>query len=622
MQIDYNEWDKILKEHKAAMDKELAEVRRYKQEMAQMKAEMMELGLVGRYERDSNTLILSAPTVVIGNVDKNGNLLEGNSNVIIRSNNISLEGVGHTAGGSVMGGRVVTRARYIDNLTVDPGIDGLENVAFDDSHFNVQSASVGMMAETIDPSPSGGVFTMKAPASEGSISLKAEVSIDATAACDIAGKDKRLEKIAKLREEDGKKLEKQVDDVIDSVKAKTKALDKNLDNGVLNMLSAVSEDADTMALRLGLYKYEERGAKTEYLTKSIARSLVSGAVSLSAMAETKRIAKYLKARSERLSKDEGTYKDEPTGCAINLVSELVNIETKGADGVIRTSPGNGVSVTSQNVSVSAIEALKPIQESTFTVVANDIKLDASDYTYEKKDKGMQLTKTEAKGQVWINAKKTYLTGNDVNYKVEGEEVKREFLLTKDSKLYANYNSELFDMADENGKAQGIMMMNGKEIYINSYDSDKENRLKPTAVADGGKITLGAKDIYVGDVVKDMKCDMVQISGKNINAFGEEKVDLQQAKDKSHLLLDDKAELAASDIKLVGKIKLGGETQIDAKFTAGDIEAKNVKASSSVSGPNLKDGMPIPGAAAPEQAAKGAEVKELEVNDKILGEPEK
>lgn len=614
MQIDYTQWEKILTEHKAAMTKELAEVRKYKQELVQLKAELMELGFAGRYERDTNTLILSAPTVVIGNVDKNGNLMEGNGKIILRSNDICLEGVGQTNGVAVTGGSVTTRARYISNVTVDPGIDGMENVAFSDSRFTVNSASVGMMAETIDHNPSGGIFTMHAPTSQGSINLQAEASFNVTAAPDYAGKEKRLDKAVKNVEEVEKKYEKSVDAAIKSVAKNTGILDKNLNNTALNLLGAASKEADTWALRTGLYKFEERGEKTELQTEIIAQDLVKGAASLSAMAEAKRVGKYLKARSERLNGETDKYKDKLTGNAINLTSECINLKTQGVDGKMRTAPGNGVSITSQNVTIEAMDGLKPIKDSKFNILANEINLGAYERTYEEKDKKMELTKVEAKGKINMNAHDIQLGGLD--FAKEGDEVKPT--VAKDSLLWMNFNRVHLDLVDQEGKSDGVFYLNAKETHISAYDVDPKDRVTPKAISQDGMITLGAQKVMVGDVVKDLKGETIQLSAKNVNVLGEEKVSLQQAKDKSHLLLDDNAELSGGDVKVVGKIKLGGETTIDAKFTAGDIEAKNVKASGSVSGPNLKDGIAVPGAAAPEQPSKGAELAEIESLDKRIG----
>lgn len=80
-----------------------------------------------KYIRDENRIIISAPEIIIGNVDKNGNLIasDGSTRVVLRSNNVGLEGVGKDDGSI---GSVTMRASRISQIAVDPGIDGMENV--------------------------------------------------------------------------------------------------------------------------------------------------------------------------------------------------------------------------------------------------------------------------------------------------------------------------------------------------------------------------------------------------------------------------------------------------------------------------------------------------------------
>lgn len=597
------------------MEKELAEIRAAKQDLIDLHSKMQEMAFSGRYERDENTLILSAPNIIIGNVDKEGNLLSGPSNIVVRGHNIGLEGVGSVTGQTVAGGSVTTRARYVNVQTVDPGIDGIESVAFPDSCFTVQSAAVAFNAESIDPSANGGVFTLDANPVMGCVNMTAEANINIISS--FATEDKTMDTNASEIEKIAKDHGKAADEAIKKVGKNVDELNKNQNNLLLDMLGAASEDADTMALRTGMYEFEERSAKTETITQQMSANISNCAQNLSLMAEEKRIAKCLKDRSKELSDRKAKSDKEDTGSSVNISAERINMATMGANGAVRTSPGNGLFFKSQNVVFNAIDqCMKPITDSAFKVVANNIDLDACEYTYEAKGDQLMVTKSEAKGIITLNAKEVDLLGEDATFEPDGDNVKATPTLTKGSLLYVNCNNTQFDMADEEGKAQGVFLANAKEVYISSYDIDKESRVKPTAVTDGGKVSVGAKEVYLGSVIKDMKAETVQIASKNVNLLGEEKVNLQQEKDKSHLLLDDNAELSGGEVKVVGKISLGGETKIDAKFTAGDIEAKNVKASSSVSGPNMKDGIPVPAPAAPAQPGKGAALKELAALEKL------
>ena len=89
------------------MEKDLEEIHQQKSEVQQIKADLIQRFEKGHYYRDDDTVIISAPNIVIGNVDKNGDLLSGGiGNVIIKGSGVALEGVGD-------GGSVVTRASSI-----------------------------------------------------------------------------------------------------------------------------------------------------------------------------------------------------------------------------------------------------------------------------------------------------------------------------------------------------------------------------------------------------------------------------------------------------------------------------------------------------------------------------
>ena len=111
----FDDWKKLLENFQSSVEKQKSEVQ-------QIKADLIQRFEKGHYYRDDDTVIISAPNIVIGNVDKNGDLLSGGiGNVTIKGSNVALEGVGD-------GGSVVTRASSIRQTAVDPGVDGVENV--------------------------------------------------------------------------------------------------------------------------------------------------------------------------------------------------------------------------------------------------------------------------------------------------------------------------------------------------------------------------------------------------------------------------------------------------------------------------------------------------------------
>ena len=130
----FDDWKKILSDFQSSVSKDLEEIHKQKNEVQQMKTDIFDRLDSGRYITDDNRIIISAPEIIIGNVDKSGNM-KGLGNVIIRGNDVSVEGAGQT-------GTVTQRASVIRQIAVDPGIDGLENVVYPHSAIVNQARAI------------------------------------------------------------------------------------------------------------------------------------------------------------------------------------------------------------------------------------------------------------------------------------------------------------------------------------------------------------------------------------------------------------------------------------------------------------------------------------------------
>jgi hypothetical protein len=73
----FDDWKKLLDNFQSSVEKDLEEIHQQKSEVQQIKADLIERFEKGHYYRDDDTVIISAPNIVIGNVDKNGDLLSG-----------------------------------------------------------------------------------------------------------------------------------------------------------------------------------------------------------------------------------------------------------------------------------------------------------------------------------------------------------------------------------------------------------------------------------------------------------------------------------------------------------------------------------------------------------------
>ena len=65
----FDDWKKILDTFQSSVEKELEEIHKQKAEIQQMKAEIFQEVQGVLYYRDPQRIILSAPEVIIGNVD-------------------------------------------------------------------------------------------------------------------------------------------------------------------------------------------------------------------------------------------------------------------------------------------------------------------------------------------------------------------------------------------------------------------------------------------------------------------------------------------------------------------------------------------------------------------------
>ena len=115
MDYIFDKWEEKLSDFKDNVESELDEIRKIKSELQQMQLDLVSQIKNGQYVRDPECLVLSAPKIIIGNVDCNGTQFEGGSEVIIRGGKVGLQGTGE-------GGEVEVRAASIRQIAEDPGV--------------------------------------------------------------------------------------------------------------------------------------------------------------------------------------------------------------------------------------------------------------------------------------------------------------------------------------------------------------------------------------------------------------------------------------------------------------------------------------------------------------------
>ena len=134
----FSNWLSALQDLQSSVSKDLSEIRKQ-----QLKADILNEVARGKFFRDDERIVISAPEIVIGNVDASGMTYGDGGTIVIRGQKLGLEGVGEH-------GSVETRASLIAQTAVDPGPDGIEEVVRSQSavitqakHITLQSNEAG-----------------------------------------------------------------------------------------------------------------------------------------------------------------------------------------------------------------------------------------------------------------------------------------------------------------------------------------------------------------------------------------------------------------------------------------------------------------------------------------------
>ena len=204
MDYNFDTWKQALEDFRNAVSKDLEEIRKHKEEVQQAKSEIFSALNTGYFLRDDHRIVISAPEIIIGNVDTEGILRTDESScVILRAQNISLEGVGDA-------GSVHTHAASIRQEAVNPGADGLTSVVGPLSEVVTQARSVVVEADKA----TGAFPKSPAAAGDGGVRIHADgqLAIDSSVSRVLQKKnlDDRIQHLEIMKSA----LEKEADDYI------------------------------------------------------------------------------------------------------------------------------------------------------------------------------------------------------------------------------------------------------------------------------------------------------------------------------------------------------------------------------------------------------------------------
>ena len=576
-------WQAALDEFQKNIEKDLNEIRQQKEEVQQLKAEIIDKLDNSRYLRDDNRLILSAPEIIIGNVDKSGLLKSGASRVIIRGSNINLDGVG-TDESSI--GSIVSRAASIRQIAVDPGKDGIEQVVKETSEIVSQARSVVLRgectAEDYFPNAHSATTTGITLSTDGSILL------DATLPCDTL-KDKLATE------------EKSLSSFVGDLKKKASQEKSNITSLINQLNKLAAKDTlnnDTVSTRASYVDIEELHTEFRQLASSLYSTMTHYFNVLSRLAEANRQLNSIKEQKEEVSKLKSSFKEKTTDTFISLRSENISLLSIDGDGNLRTNDGAGIGLAGKQINLSSYGndgAL--IKESGIFMGSQEVEINTANPKIS--DKNVDLP---AEGNVRVVSKAIEVEAVDYETKDDKTEEKS---LTKEGAFSVRAEKINLNATDTEGKATGSIAANAKAVEVKTMDVDKEKRTDKRL----------AEKVYAGSRDKKTKSKSVQVASDKVGLFGDTTVEFQQDGKAILQLSGGNASLSGGKTTFYGETTLQGKVTFMSDVTAGTVDMKNLKVQTSFKTPYTTEGIAVPGAPSTAKLSAKLSEEELKSNNK-------
>ena len=587
--FQFEQWQTALESFQKNVEKDLEEIRKCKSEVQQMKVDILDQMNQGQYIQDESRIILSAPEIIIGNVDKSG-VLKGPSRVTVRANNIQLEGVGL---GADIGGSITNRASSIRNIAEDPGCDGMEKVVHPTSEIVSQAKCIVLQGERAD-----GIFPSPAGSGIPGIQLNTDAYIELNALRPCEFQKEQLSSLEKGLKERVSDYKSQSNEAKQKVNSLMKKMNDLLDGETLNETA--------ISTRLNFMDIEELHNEFNSLSSALYYALTDYFSSLSLWAESNRQLDCVKEQASDVDKLKSKYKDAPTGTHIIMRSENLHVLSMDGDGNLRTNPESGVQVTAKYVDVNTQAYDGSLMEdSQIKLTAKNVEISTANTKY--KDEKKEEAQIPAEGDVRIVSKNILM--ESVDYELKGKKI-QETALTKEGTINIRAEKVNVTATDTEGKATGKIAVNAKAVEMKSMDIDKEKGTDKSLTA-GSTMFLLSEKMFAGSKDSKTKSKQVQIASDSVGVFGDTTVELQQGDGKGVVQQNGgNAAVSGGNLDLYGTTTLQGKTTFKADVAMGDLDVKNIKIQTSFKSPYTSEGVAVPGA--PSTAKLSAKLKEEEV----------
>ena len=633
----FSEWKDALQNLQDSVSKDLEEIRLHKAEIQQIKVDIFNRLDEGKYLRDDKRIVISAPEIIIGDVDKSGVLWSDGGAVVVRGNNVSLQGAGES-------GRVDTRASQISQIAVDPGSDGVEEVVWPHSQVVSQARSIVLQSNdsldyfSEDPVSDGAGVRIHA---DDSIEISATQSVGKRGAI-IADKISALNTLkSDLTTEASNKIS-QVNSIISDVEDILES-EEDMTDDEMNMRSNVMDLVDLQN-------------QFESTIPALYTAVKNCIETLSHLAETNRRITALEAEQDKVSEAESTFTDDSTGARLTVQAEQMDFLSVDGDGNIRTNDESAIRMQAKRLDVTAVNSdgtliddggimlkaqsmalvtanTEMTDDTTGTVTSGgsvfvqtkDFCISAVDYDIT--EDGLEEKDQAAESSVSIRAEKIDLTSHDKDgnttgsFSVNAADTKFSsadseknttgtFTVQAQNMALSSYDkdknatgqftlvTELASVAaiDKDGKAKGQISLDAKDIYVKATDVDVE-KLTDQNMAAGSSLTLLAEKMYVGRMDADNQAKELTLSSEETGVYGKTTAEMQQGEAKAVVqLTGGNVAVSGSKAEFYGDNTVNGKTTFKGEISAPKAAIDSLQAKSEFKSPNIKDGMPAAPAA--------------------------
>lgn len=651
MDTVFSDWKTALENLQKSVEKDLEEIRKQKAEIQQIKHDIFNRMAEGQYIRDDHRIVLSAPEIIIGNVDSTGMLWsETGSTIIIRGNGVKLEGSGSA-------GYVKSRATTISQIAVDPGIDGQEDVVRPGSSVVSQARNIVLQSNDAD-----GCFSQQ-PISVGgagvSIHADNKIAIDASKSTEVRGT--AIADMLSALNAQKSSLDSAASDRMDELTSLTDDIED-----ILEDIDDISDNASDIRSNAG--DLMELQSDYEELLPSLVPAITDCVKTFSALAEVNRKISCLEDEQSALDGEKDSFTDNSTGASLSITAEQISLTSIDGDGNIRTNPEASISMQTGKVSINSLQSDGSlIDGSRLSIHTGDVDIStvAPALTEAGKTDGDYTTG----GSFRVNSKDVSFVAVDYSLS-EGEYT--ESALTADSSFYVrtqdmylhavdtegnstgcfNLIADKMEMkaADKDGnqtgsidmkaldlflsskdkdsaatgaltmtakdisllstdkdyKAQGQIVINGKDVHVKAMDLDDKGKDKN--LASGSNMVLAAENMYIGRTKSDRQSKTLLVSSEKTGIYGKTTAEMQQGEAKAVVQLDGgKVAVSGSKAEFYGDNTINGKSDFKADVTMKKATADNVEAKTSFKSKNISDGIAVPGA--PSTAKLSAKLKE-------------